>query len=91
MSADDPRPTATYPYTKPGFFADDALAAKVSAPLVLHSTESSHEAVALDPGVARTLFVQDGAGEVYRITATLDAGSTAVHISFDRAACLAVG
>jgi hypothetical protein len=89
VSPDDPRPTATYPYTKPGFFADDALAAKVSAPVVLHSTESSHEAVALEPGVARTLFVQDAAGEVYRITATLDAGGTAVEVNAGRAACSA--
>jgi hypothetical protein len=89
VSPDDPRPTATYPYTKPGFFADDALAAKVSTPVVLHSTESSHEAVALEPGVARTFFVQDAAGEVYRITATLDAGGTAVEVSVGRATCSA--
>jgi hypothetical protein len=87
VSPDDPRPSATYPYTKPGFFADDALSAKVSSGVVLHSTESSHEAVALAPAVPRTFFVEDGTGEVYRITATLDAGSTAAQISVDKAAC----
>jgi hypothetical protein len=87
VSPDDPRPSATYAYTKPGFFADDALSAKLSAPVVLHSTESSHEAVALAPGVPRTFFVEDGAGEVYRVTAALDAASTAAQITVDRAAC----
>ena len=43
----------------------------------------------LEPGVAHTLFVQDAAGEVYRITATLDAGGTAVEVTAGRAACSA--
>jgi hypothetical protein len=91
VAPDDPRPTATYPYTKPGFFSDDTLSTKVSVPVGLHSNESSHETVALEPGIARTLYLQDGAGEVYRITATLDAGATNVQISVARATCPAAG
>jgi hypothetical protein len=85
VSADDPRPIASYPYAKPGFFADANLTSEISAPYVLHAGESSHQVVRLDPGVARTLYTMDAGGGLYRLTATLNAASTQVAVTLAKA------
>jgi hypothetical protein len=85
VSPDDPRPVAAYPYAKPGFFADANLSTPASTPFVLHAGETSHEAVRLDPGVARTLYLLDAAGALYRITATLNATGSGVLLATAKA------
>ncbi len=80
MSPTDPRPSATCPYAHPGFFADAALATEASTAVVLHATEPSHHALRLDPGVTRTAYVQDGAGAVYQLTATLEVSGASAQV-----------
>jgi hypothetical protein len=64
----DPRPaTSTYPYTKPGFFSDEALASKVSTTGALGSGNTANEKVKLDPG-ARVLYIQGANLGVYRLS-----------------------
>jgi hypothetical protein len=58
----DGAPVRPYAYAHPGFFADDALTTKVSAP---DDALVPHERVAVAPG--DVLYVEDDAGAVYRL------------------------
>jgi hypothetical protein len=69
----DPRPVAAYPYTKPGFFSDAALATKVSTTAAGTSGNSTNEKVRLVGGQDATYFVQGADGAVYRLRVTVPA------------------
>lgn len=80
VHASDPLPRAAT-YTNPGFYADAALTTKVSSTAALTSGDAVHEKVKL--GAARTLYVKDKNGVVYRLE--LDApGSDRVSMRVSR-------
>ena len=64
---DDGQRTRAYTYAQPGFFADEALTTKVSAPTFAHG-ESAHDKVPVSPG--DTLYLQDDEGAVFRLDVT---------------------
>lgn len=76
VAASDPRPTAAYSYTKPGFFSDAGLTQKISSKAIPASGDSVHEKLALPPG-ERTVYVQDSTGRPYRLRITVPAQATA--------------
>lgn len=65
----DPRPIDDgYPYTRPGFFADDTLSpgARVSQVTIAGSGDDVHHKLLVTPGV-RDVFVEDRTGQVWRL------------------------
>jgi hypothetical protein len=64
---DIPRETRAYAYLTRGFFSDEALTQKVSAPTEVDG-DTEHEKVALTPGTV--VFVADDTGQVFRVEAT---------------------
>ena len=61
---DDGTPVRPYDYAAVGFFSDEALTTKVSAPTAIEG-DSLHEKVKIVPG--DTLYMQDDDGAVFRI------------------------
>jgi hypothetical protein len=71
----DPRPTADYRYTTPGFYRTPALgpADRVSATDVAGSGDTAHEKLRVTPGET-VVYAQDEAGAVYRLRVIVMAG-----------------
>lgn len=71
----DPRPSPTYGYERPGFYAAPSLAPETKLSLVNMpgSGDATHEKLALAPGET-TVYVEDQAGQIYRLRLTTDPG-----------------
>lgn len=69
----DPLPRATT-YATPGFYSDAALTQKVSSTEAMTSGDAVHEKLKLSGAPARTVYVKDDSGGVYRLE--IDAASS---------------
>ncbi|MEM1347103.1 MAG: Ig-like domain-containing protein [Myxococcota bacterium] len=63
---EDPRPLATYDYTRPGFFADPELTVKLSTEGPPGAPHPSHEVWSPPPGDS-VVYARDDLGDTYRL------------------------
>ncbi|MCU0683198.1 MAG: hypothetical protein MUF34_13310, partial [Polyangiaceae bacterium] len=73
----DPRPSSSYGYTSPGFYASPTLSpeSKLSRLTLPGAGDTTHEKLALAPGQV-TVYAQSAAGQVYRLRLTTGSGPT---------------
>ncbi|MEM7676894.1 MAG: hypothetical protein AAF449_12895, partial [Myxococcota bacterium] len=81
VNEDDPRPSTTYRYDRPGFYADPARTNEVSALVVPGSGDDTHPKLRLSPGET-TVYAEDEDGQLYRLRFAVDAaGEVVVDVS----------
>ena len=76
IDSQDPRPErATYAYSRPGFFLNEALTedSRASRKDIPGSGDTTHEKFALTPGT-HTLYMRDDKDQLYRIELQVRAG-----------------
>lgn len=66
VAASDPLPGGSYPYERPGFYADPALTTKRSQSAPDSSGDGAHEKLALQKGET-VAYAEDEGGAVYRL------------------------
>jgi len=78
-TANDPRPSATYPYTSVGFFDDLELSVKASATSIAGTSDTAHEKLVLAPGT-RVVYAQAATGTTWRVSVTYAASGTTAAV-----------
>jgi hypothetical protein len=78
-TANDPRPSATYPYTSVGFFDDLELSVKASATSIAGTSDTAHEKLVLTPGT-RVVYAQAATGATWRVSVTYAASGTTAAV-----------
>lgn len=77
--ANDPEALATYGYAKPGFFADPALATRLSKTALDGVADTEHEKLQLPVGET-TVYMQDDAGKNYSLRFFVPTGADPTEI-----------
>ena len=80
MAPSDPRPLASYGYTKPGFFADPALTTKLSTTAAGTSGDSVHEKLALPLNKTTTVYMTDDAAELERLSFVVGSDPSEIEV-----------
>ena len=75
----DPEQLATYGYAKPGFFADAALATRLSKTTLEGVADTEHEKLQLPAGET-TVYMQDDAGKKYSLRFFVPTGADPTEI-----------
>lgn len=80
VAPSDPRPIASYGYTKPGFFADPALTTKLSTTAAGTSGDSVHEKLALPLNKTTTVYMSDDAGQLERLSFVVGSDPSEIEV-----------
>ncbi|MEY4514981.1 MAG: hypothetical protein RLZZ450_7103, partial [Pseudomonadota bacterium] len=80
VAPSDPRPSAGYGYTKPGFFVDPALTTKLSTTAAGTSGDSVHEKLALPLNKTTTVYMSDDAGQLERLSFVVGSDPSEIEV-----------